>query len=92
MTDTEQEPIAVPPEEPTPKPVDPPPDVAPEEEPPLTDADNARARQCYAAIQEMLAQYHCYIVPVLTSQQVGNGPPTSVMMTASYGVMPEVMQ
>lgn len=70
------------------------PNLDPESERVMAQFDtNKRKRECEAAIQEVLAEYRCRIVPMLTGKQViSDGAPTEMLMGATYHIMPETAE
>ena len=53
----------------------------------LQDA-KARAQACSDEIQAVLATHDCAIVPMLTTEPVGTGPGTKLLVGSTYGVLP----
>jgi hypothetical protein len=56
------------------------------------DEAKERAEQCHREVQDVLAKYACRIQPMLTQEAVGNGPGMKVMLGATYGILPEVVE
>ena len=62
-----------------------------EEQPEVVDprqAAKARAQMCSDEIQAILAKYDCAIMPMLTTEPVGTGPGTRLLVGSTYGVLP----
>jgi hypothetical protein len=53
----------------------------------IADAKQRHAA-CVAAIRSALDQHRCRIVPTLSVEQVGSGPPSRAMVSTSYWIEP----
>jgi uncharacterized protein (UPF0305 family) len=62
-------------------------EAKPEAIDPLQQA-KARAQKCSDEIQAILAKYDCAIMPMLTTEPVGTGPGTRLLVGSTYGVLP----
>lgn len=53
------------------------------------EASRLRAAACMEEITAALKKHRCSIVPFIGEpEQIGDGPPTRVMISAQYGVIP----
>lgn len=62
------------------------PKVPPTEE--TVEQARLRAQRCMTTIQKVLQDHGCSIVPMLNSEQVGQGPVTRMLVAATYFIMP----
>lgn len=65
--------------------------VEPTEEALRADA-KLRAEACNAEVQAALGKYSCRIAPMLTSEPVGTGPSTRMLIGATYGILPDPLE
>lgn len=49
-----------------------------------------RAEACAEEIKLVLEKHRCQIVPMLTSEPVGDGPTMRQLLGATYGILPEM--
>ena len=75
--DSPPKPVVLPPIEPK---------APPAEE--TVDQARLRAQRCMTTIQKVLQDHGCSIVPMLNSEQVGQGPTTRMLVAATYFIMP----
>lgn len=72
-------------------------DEAPEPEPVEGTPDErddarGRGRQCNAAIQQVLAQYHCRIMPILLQPEPVGNDGNKMMVTADVQIVPQPLE
>lgn len=49
-----------------------------------------RAEACAEEIKLVMEKHRCQIVPMLTSEPVGEGPTMRQLLGATYGILPEM--
>lgn len=51
-----------------------------------------RAEACSEEIKLILEKFRCQIVPMLTSEPVGEGPTMRQLLGATYGILPSMVE
>lgn len=65
------------------------PPAAPKPVPETMEQAQARVQRCFATIQQVLQAHQCSIVPIIVTEQIGDGPaPTRMLVGANYYLKP----
>jgi len=76
----------------TPKFTEPPTEPPANETEAMREEARQRAVECSGEIEDVLRRFQCRIQPMLTSEPVGTGPGMKMLLGATYGILPEIVE